>query len=84
MSTLKQSEQRKLRLALGTVVGFHGYLHNLRYVVSRCNPKEELSLTSYFLNKDIDTLAHQLKITEDHIRKQLKNLNKLFPLQEKK
>lgn len=84
MTTPKQSEQRKLRLALGTVIGFQGYLNNLRNVVSSCIPREELQFTSYFLSKDIDTLSYQLRITEHHIRRQLINLDKLFPPQEKK
>lgn len=84
MSTLKQREQQRLRLALGTVKGFHGYLHNLHCVVAACIPREELLFTSYFLGKDIDTLSYQLKITEEHIRRQLRKLDKLFPPQAKK
>lgn len=84
MTTPKQKEQQRLRQALGTVKGFHGYLHNLRNTVNTCTAKEELLFTSYWLNNDIDKLHYQLRATEDHIRKQLKNLNKLFPLQEKK
>lgn len=84
MTTPKQVEQHKLRQALGTVKGFHGYLNNLRHVVANCTPKEELLFTSYYLNKDIDDLTYQLQITEEHIRRQLRNLDKLFPPQEKK
>ena len=79
MSTPKQHDQQRLRQALGTVKGFHGYLHNLRGVVAVCIQKEELLFTSYYLNKDIDTLSYQLKITEEHIKRQLRNLDKLFP-----
>ena len=84
MSTLKQIEQQRLRQALGTVVGFHGYLSNLRSTVRACTAKKELLFTSYWLNNDIDKLHYQLRATEEHIRKQLKNLDKLFPPQEKK
>lgn len=83
MATPKQLEQRRLRVALGTCKGFHGYLHNLRYVVTNCIPKQELLLTSYWLNGDIDKLHHQLRVTEDQIKRQLKNLDKLFPVMEK-
>lgn len=84
MTSIKQREQQRLRQALGTVKGFHGYLHNLRYVVGACTSKEELLFTSYWLNNDIDRLHYQLRITEEHIRRQLNNLDKLFPPQEKK
>lgn len=84
MTTPRQAEQRKLRLALGTCKGFHGYLHNLRHVVTACTPKESLLLTSYWLNGDIDKLHHQLRVTEEQIKTQLKNLDKLFPTQAKK
>lgn len=84
MTTPKQAEQRRLRLALGTCKGFHGYLNNLRCVVLDCIPKESLLLTSYWLNGDIDKLHHQLRVTEEQIKTQLKNLDKLFPPQTKK
>ncbi len=84
MSTSKQLEQQRLWTALGTVKGFHGYLHNLKQVVATCTAKEELLFTSYFLNRCIGMLHYQLEVTEEHIRKQLRNLDKLFPPQEKK
>jgi hypothetical protein len=84
MSTPKQIEQQKLRKALGTVIGFHGYLNNLKHVVKDCAPKKELLFTEYFLDKAIGMLHHQLAITEKHIRAQLKNLDKLFPPAEPK
>lgn len=77
MNTPKQREQQNLRQALGTVIGFHGYLNNLRTVVKRCTPKNNLLLTCYHLDGDINRLHHQLRITEDDIRKQLKTLDKL-------
>lgn len=83
MTTPKQLEQRKLRLALGTIKGFHGYLNNLQHVVKDCTPKERLLFTSYFLARAISFLRHQLLVSEEHIRAQLKNLDKLFPSQEK-
>lgn len=84
MTTSRQIEQRKLRLALGTVKGFHGYLDNLQHAVEICTPREQLQFTSYFLDKTIKELKYQLRVTEDQIKVQLKNLDKLFPLQEKK
>ena len=84
MTTPKQAEQRRLRLALGTCKGFHGYLHNLQHVVKDCTPKEELLFTSYFLDKAIGMLKYQLTVSEEQIKTQLKNLDKLFPPQAKK
>lgn len=75
----RQEEQQKLRHALGTVIGFRGYLHNLETTVKRCTQKEAMLFAFYFLEKDVNALRYQLKITEDCIRLQLKNLDKVWP-----
>jgi len=67
----KQIEQQKLWQALGTVMGFQGYLHNLNYVVSRTciYQYDKNKLSAAVLN-----LMAELKNCKEFIRCELKNL----------
>jgi hypothetical protein len=69
--TQKQIDQRNLRLALGAVTGFHGWLTGLENHV-RKTPIDAIS--KYFLEKDVMAFRNRLKITEEKIRRKLKNL----------
>lgn len=77
--SFKQKEQQKLRQALGTVIGFHGYLNNLDAVLKACKPTHEMMFTHYFVEKEIRSLKHQLKVAEVYIERQLQSLDKVFP-----
>lgn len=67
----KQRNQQRMWQALGTVKGFHGYLHNSESVVKAC-PK--LAVDKYFLEKDIRTLRNRLHIMEEALRQGIKEL----------
>ena len=64
--TQRQWQQRNLRQAIGTVKGFHGYLHNLKEVLKRTGEYKAYPM--------IDAMHEQLKSYEDHLRVTIKNI----------
>lgn len=67
----KQEEQQKLWQALGTVLGFKGYLTNLNFVVCRTSIYQN---DKYRLSQSILNLREQLDNIEASIRTELKDL----------
>lgn len=62
----RQDKQHRLRRALGTVKGFHGYLHNLQSCLHQTGV--------YYRFETIELMHERLKIYEAELRKQLGNI----------
>jgi len=65
-STPRQRKQQELRQAIGTVIGFHGYLHNLQACLKRTGEYKAYPM--------IDAMHEQLKSYEYHLRVTIKNI----------
>lgn len=71
MASEKQVRQRKFYVALGTVTGFHGYLHNLVNVVDSLDISEEDKLV---LDFDVRRLQIDLLLIQSSILDKMKQL----------
>lgn len=71
MSSIKQKIQQKRFLALGTVIGFKGYLDNLQRVINITNLS---AVDKYFLQRDINTMRNRLAILKEVIQRTNKSL----------
>ena len=66
MASLRQRNQQKFWQAIGTVQGFHGYLHNLEDVLKRTG--------MYKSFPHIDAMHIWLKSTETLLRNDIRNI----------
>ena len=64
-SSIRQRRQQNLRTALGTVIGFHGYLNNLQATLHR---------TGYYQFQLIEAMHARLNCYEAELRKQMANI----------
>lgn len=65
ISTPRQRKQQQIRQALGTVIGFHGYLNNLQTVLHRAG---------YYRFETIELMHSRLKCYENELRKAIKQI----------